>query len=319
MSATTSSTCPPEDTAATAATSSTPTGYRSVGVKGRNARLRQVKDWIATGVLTTAMVVAIVPLLLILIEVTRRGAGVIDWGFFTQPEPPPRREGGGYVAGFFGTAYIMVLAIAMSIPLGIATAIYLVEYGRENNRLAGLIRFFTDVMTGIPSIFVGLFVYGLLVVGWGQLQFGTFVAAVAIAIMMLPIVTRSAEEMLKLVPDELRQASFALGARKWQTIVKTVLPAAAPGLTTGSMLAIARGAGETAPLLLTALGTHVMVTTFQGTAQGALPLQLYHGARQPFEAGIERAWGAALCLFALVLLLTIAARWIGSRARVTAH
>ncbi|MDS1271103.1 phosphate ABC transporter permease PstA [Lipingzhangella sp. LS1_29] len=294
-----------------------PSGHRSLLVKGRNARSRQVTNRIVDVVLTGAMLVALTPLVLILVEVARRGAGVIDWGFFTQPEPPPRREGGGYVAGFFGTAYIMLLAIVMAIPLGIATAVYLVEYGR--GRLATLIRFFTDVMTGIPSIFVGLFVYGLLVVGWGQLQFGTFVASVAIAIMMLPIVTRSGEEMLRLVPDELRQASFALGARKWQTVLKTVLPAAGPGLTTGSMLAIARGAGETAPLLLTALGTHVMVTAFQGTPQGALPLQLYHGARQPFEAGIERAWGAALCLFALVLLLTILARWIGSRARVTAH
>lgn len=298
----------------TTPSSATETGHRSLRTKHRNARSRRVKDRIADVVLTAAMVVAIIPLVMIIAVVAERGIGVIGPDFFLQPEPPPRREGGGYVAGFFGTFYIMSMAIAMAIPLGIATAIYLVEYG--GGRLATAIRFFTDVMTGIPSIFVGLFVYGLLVVGWGQLSWGTFVGSVAIAIMMLPIVTRSAEEMLKLVPDELRQGSYALGARKWQTVLKTVLPAAAPGLTTGSMLAIARGAGETAPLLLTILGSHLLVTTFQGSAQGALPLQLYHGARQPFEAGIERAWGAALCLFALVLLLTIAARWIGSRASV---
>lgn len=284
------------------------------GLRERSDRTRRRsgRNGVMTGVLTAAMVIAVIPLVLIVVEVARRGLAVIDFGFFTQPEPPWRREGGGYVAGFVGTAYIMAMAIAMAIPMGIATAVYLVEYGR--GRLATAIRFFTDVMTGIPSIFVGLFVYGLFVVGWGQLQFGTFVASIAIAIMMLPIVTRSAEEMLKLVPDELRNGSFALGAGKLQTVSRIVLPAAAPGLTTGSMLAIARGAGETAPLLLTALGSQLLVLDFQGSAQSALPLQLYRGANQPFAPGIERAWGAALCLFGLVLLLTVLARWIGSRS-----
>lgn len=276
--------------------------------------LRRFKDRVATIVLTTTMILAMIPLILIVLEVVRRGIGVIDLDFFTQVEPPPRREGGGYVAGFFGTLYIMLPAIAMSIPFGIATAVYIVEYGP--NRLTSAIRFFTDVMTGIPSIFVGLFVHGLLVIGWGGLGFGTFVGAVAIAVMMLPIVTRSAEEMLRLVPDELRNAGYGLGARKWQTIVYTVLPAAAPGLTTGSMLAVARGIGETAPLMLTAFGSSLLVTTFQGEPQGSVPLQLYRGATQPFQAGIDRAWGAALCLFVLVLLFTVIARWIGSRALV---
>jgi phosphate transport system permease protein len=288
-------------------------GYRSLRRKQSNSLRRTLVDRGFSGILTAAMVVAMIPLVLILIEVSRQGAAVIDFGFFTEPEPPWRREGGGYVAGFFGTFYIMALAIGMAIPLGIFTAIYLVEYGR--GRLATAIRFFTDVMTGIPSIFVGLFVYGLLVVGWGQLGFGTIVGAVAIAIMMLPIVTRSAEEMLKLVGDDLRQGAFALGARKWQTVTRTVLPAAAPGLTTGSLLAVARGIGETAPLILTILGSQVMITALSGTSQGALPLQLYRGANQPFEPGIERAWGAALCLIALVLLLNVIARWITARAR----
>ncbi|WP_285733988.1 phosphate ABC transporter permease PstA [Nocardiopsis sp. ATB16-24] len=278
------------------------------------AGLRRFKDRAATVVLTTAMVLAMIPLVLIIFEVTRRGIGVIDLDFFTQTEPPPRREGGGYAAGFFGTLYIMALAVLMSIPFGIATAVYVVEYGP--NRLTSAIRFFTDVMTGIPSIFVGLFVYGLLVVGWGGMGFGTFVGAVAIAVMMLPIVTRSAEEMLRLVPDEIRNASYGLGARRWQTIMFTVLPAAAPGLTTGSMLAVARGVGETAPLLLTAFGSGLLVTAFQGQPQGSVPTQLYRGAMQPFEAGIDRAWGAALCLFVLVLLFTVVARWVGSRGSV---
>lgn len=273
---------------------------------------RRFKDRSATVALTGAMILAMIPLVLIIFEVTRRGIGVVNLDFFLQTEPPPRRDGGGYAAGFFGTLYIMALAILMSLPFGIATAVYIVEYGP--NRMTSAIRFFTDVMTGIPSIFVGLFVYGLLVIGWGGLGFGTFVGAVAIAVMMLPIVTRSAEEMLRLVPNEMRNASYGLGARKWQTIVHTVLPTAAPGLTTGSMLAIARGIGETAPLMLTAFGSGLIVTSFQGDPQGSVPLQLFKGAAQPFEAGIDRAWGAALCLFALVLLFTVIARWIGSKA-----
>jgi len=278
------------------------------------AGLRRFKNRAATVALTGAMVLAMIPLFLIIFEVVNRGIGVVNLEFFTETEPPPRRDGGGYVAGFVGTLYIMALAILMSVPFGIATAVYVVEYGP--NKLASSIRFFTDVMTGIPSIFVGLFVYGLLVIGWGGLGFGTFVGAVAIGVMMLPIVTRSAEEMLRLVPDEMRNASYGLGARKWQTIMRTVLPAAAPGLTTGSMLAIARGIGETAPLMLTAFGSGLIVTSLQGEPQGSVPLQLYRGAAQPFEAGIDRAWGAALCLFALVLLFTVVARWIGSRASI---
>lgn len=292
----------------------TPAQHVPLSVRPPGTGYRRFKNRAATVVLTGAMILAMIPLILIIFEVTRRGIGVVNLEFFTATEPPPRREGGGYAAGFFGTLYIMVLAVAMSIPFGIATAVYIVEYGP--NRLTGAIRFFTDVMTGIPSIFVGLFVYGLLVIGWGGMGFGTFVGAVAIAVMMLPIVTRSAEEMLRLVPNEIRNASYGLGARKWQTIVHTVLPAAAPGLTTGSMLAIARGIGETAPLLLTAFGTGIIVTAFQGSPQGAVPMQLYRGATQPFEAGIDRAWGAALCLFLLVLLFTVIARWIGSRASV---
>ncbi|WP_435109046.1 phosphate ABC transporter permease PstA [Nocardiopsis synnemataformans] len=298
----------------TATTTPPAARHAPLSERSSGSGFRRFKDRSASVVLTAAMVLAMIPLVLIIFEVTRRGIGVVNLEFFTATEPPPRREGGGYAAGFFGTLYIMALAVVMSVPFGIATAVYVVEYGP--NRLTGAIRFFTDVMTGIPSIFVGLFVYGLIVIGWGSMGFGTFAGALAIAMMMLPIVTRSAEEMLRLVPNEMRNASYGLGARKWQTIVHTVLPAAAPGLTTGSMLAVARGIGETAPLLLTAFGTGLVVTAFQGEPQGAVPMQLYRGAMQPFEAGIDRAWGAALCLFLLVLLFTVIARWIGSRASV---
>ncbi len=163
-----------------------------------------------------------------------------------------RREGGGFLNGLIGTAIMVGLASVVSVPLGILAAVYLVEYGK-GNWLAKLIRFFSDVMTGVPSVFVGLFVYTALVIQFG---FGALMGAASLAIIMMPIIVRSTEEMLKLVPHELKDASYALGAAKWQTITKVILPSAAPGITTGVMLAVARAAGETAPLILTALGSH---------------------------------------------------------------
>ncbi|MFX4293210.1 phosphate ABC transporter permease PstA [Streptomyces bohaiensis] len=292
----------------------TPTGHRPLRETQGNAARRAVANRVALTVLTVAMVVAVIPLVLILFKVASEGLAAVGWNFFTLDEPTYRVEEAGYRAGFVGTAYIMVGAILMAIPLGLATAIYLVEYGR--GRLASFVRFFTDVMTGIPSIFVGLFVYGLLISSGAIFHtgFSAFAASLAIAIIMLPIVTRSSEEMLKLVPDEWRNASYALGASKSRTVLTTVLPAAAPGLATGSMLAVARGVGETAPLILTALGSRYLVTTYFSDAQGAVPLQIHSGAMQPFEAGVERAWGGALSLFVIVLLLVVAARFVGSRA-----
>jgi phosphate transport system permease protein len=221
-------------------------------------------------------------------------------------------EGGGFRQGFVGTALIMSLAIPMAVGLGIAAAVYLVEYGK-GKKLASLVRFVTDVMTGVPSIFVGLFVYAVLVVGTVQIGFGTLAAGVAIAIVMLPIVVRSSEEMLKLVPDSLRNASLGLGARQWHTTTRVVLPAAAPGLATGSMLAVARGAGETAPLILTGLGSLTMTLVLVGERQSSLPQLIHQHAVQPFEFGIARAWGGALCLVGITLLITVAARFIAAR------
>jgi phosphate transport system permease protein len=291
----------------------TPTGHRSLEQKEGNAGGRARRDRFWRLVLTVAMVVASIPIVLIMLEVVRRGAAVVSWEFLTTREFPPAREGGGYAAGFVGTGIMVVWASLMAIPVGILTAVYLTDIGK--GYLARVIRFVTDVMTGIPSVFVGLAVYSLLILGsGGRLTFGAFPGAVALAIVMLPIVVRASEEILATVPPELRHASLALGARQWQTTLKVVLPAAGPGLTTGGMLAVARAAGETAPLLLTAFGNVNIVTTLYNTAIGALTLQIYDGARQPFAPGIERAWGGALCLLVIVLVLTVAARWIGSRA-----
>ena len=197
--------------------------------------------------------------------------------------------------------------------MGILGAIYLVEYGKTN-WLAKLIRFFADVMTGVPSIFVGLFVYTALVTSFG---FGAMMGAAALALIMMPIVIRSTEEMLKLVPLELKDASYALGAAKWQTVTKVVLPSAAPGITTGVMLAVARAAGETAPLIFTAFGSLQLTAKLAGAPIASLTQLIYQGARNPFEAGQARAWAGALELLIIVLVLTIVARVFASRSRLS--
>lgn len=288
------------------------TRRRGLREPDRRTRRRRLTSRVMTGVLTATMALACVPLVLILYVVAARGMDVISLHFFTADTIPFRLTGGGFRQGFVGSFLIMALAIPMAVVPGIAAAVYLVEYGR-GRRLAVLVRFVTDVMTGVPSIFVGLFVYAVLVIGTVEIGFGTLAAAAAIAIVMLPIVVRSSEEMLKLVPDSLRNASLGLGARRWQTTTRVVLPAAAPGLATGSMLAVARGAGETAPLILTGLGSFTMTLYLVGQRQASLPQLIHQNAVQPFPPGIERAWGGALCLVAITVLFTIAARTIAAR------
>jgi phosphate transport system permease protein len=273
-------------------------------------RRRKRRSRIVRGLLLSAMVFAVIPLFLIIVEVVRRGWPAMGWEFLTQVQPSGRTEGGGYVHGIIGTFYMVGFATLISVPVGILAAVYLVEYGR--GPLTGVIRFFTDVMTGVPSVFVGLFIYAILV---RQIGFGAFAGGLGLAVMMLPIIVRSSEEMLRLVPEDQRAASAGLGARRWQTITKVVLPSAAPGLTTGSMLAVARAAGETAVLLLTALGSLQIVTQFQGQPIASITLLVYRGARQPFEQGQQRAWAGALLLMVMVLVLTLGARFISSRSR----
>lgn len=291
---------------------SAPPQRRSLRQIDRRTRRRQLSSTVMRVVLTGVMMLAVLPLLLILYVVIERGWHVINLQFFTEDTLPFRMTGGGFRQGFVGSFLIMALAIPMAIIPGIATALYLVEYGK-GKKLAALVRFVTDVMTGVPSIFVGLFVYTAVVIGTIKLGFGTLAAAIAIAIVMLPIVVRSSEEMLRLVPDHLRSAALGLGARRWQTSVKVVLPAAAPGLATGSMLAVARGAGETAPLILTALGSFTTTWYLVGERQASLPQLIHQNAVQPFPPGIERAWGGALCLVAITLMFTVAARMVAAR------
>jgi phosphate transport system permease protein len=292
-------------------------GRVTAGVRLRDCRPTRRRLWRNrrnTALVWLAVVLTLIPVVLILYQITSKGLATMDWEFLTSSMPFSfRREGGGFLNALIGTAIMVGLASLISIPLGILGAVYLVEYGK-GNWFAKLIRFFSDVMTGVPSVFVGLFVYTALVIEFG---FGALMGAFSLAIIMMPIIIRSTEEMLKLVPHELKDASYALGAAKWQTVLRVILPSAAPGITTGVMLAVARAAGETAPLILTALGSYQLTAKLMGEPISALTLAIFDGARNPFAAGQARAWAGALELLLIVLVFTILARVIASRSRIT--
>jgi phosphate transport system permease protein len=272
---------------------------------------RRIRNHLATAAICFAVLLAVIPLGLVTYSVIVKGSGVMSWEFLTTDIPNSyRRRGGGMAPAIVGTLLITGLATLLAVPLGIFGAIYLNEYGKQKP-LARFIRMMADVMTGVPSIVMGLFIY----VSWVLLvreQTG-FAGALALACLMLPVVIRSSEEMLRLVPDELRQASMALGARKWRTTMTVVLPAAISGITSGSLLAVARAAGETAPIILvTGIVTSPNLNLFDGS-NTALPAQIFRNAWTPFAAAQERAWGAALTLIVIVLSFTIIARLIASR------
>jgi len=271
---------------------------------------RRFGDRIASLGIVLALAVAVIPLGLVVYYVARKGGAVMSIDFLTKDIPNSvRRSGPGMGPAIVGTVLITGVAALMAIPLGILGAIYLNEYGRQKP-LAQTIRTMADVMTGVPSIVMGLFVY----VSWVLLVKSTsgFAGALALACLMLPIVIRSSEEMLRLVPDELRQASLALGARRWHTTLTVVLPAALSGITSGALLAIARAAGETAPLIAT-IGIVSSTTWSLSSDNTALPMQIFRNASQPFAGAQERAWGAALTLVVIVLVFTLIARLIASR------
>ncbi|MTK02252.1 phosphate ABC transporter permease PstA [Micromonospora sp. CP22] len=272
---------------------------------------RRLTNHLATAAIWAAVLLAVVPLALVTYTVITRGGGVMSLSFLTEDIPNSyRRDGGGMAPAIVGTLLITGTAALMAIPLGVFGAIYLNEYGKQRP-LARLIRLMADVMTGVPSIVMGLFVYlsWVLLVG---AQTG-FAGALALACLMLPVVIRSSEEMLRLVPEELRQASMALGARKWQTTLTVVLPAAISGITSGSLLAVARAAGETAPIIIvTGIVFSPNWNLFDGS-NTALPAQIFRNASQPFDAAQDRAWGAALTLIVIVLGCTVLARLISRR------
>jgi phosphate transport system permease protein len=268
------------------------------------------------GLLAGATIVALVPLVLIIWYLVKKGIGAWSGSFFTSdPNGNFLGDPGGVKSAIIGTLEMVGLATAIAVPVGVGVALYLTEYGRES-RFGSAVRYFIDVMTGVPSIVFGLFVYITLVIsGIGGSGFAGWKGAVALALLMLPVVTRSAEVVLLLVPDSLREAALALGAPRWRVVLRVVLPTALPGLVTGSLLAIARGAGETAPLLFTA--AIVQGTTFDlSQRMNSLPSQIFADIGQANDRLVARAWGAALTLVLLILVLTLFARLVSRRSRL---
>ena len=276
---------------------------------------RAARNRLATHGLYAMLVLALVALVAVLAYTISRGLEAMSIEFLTHSMKGvgPLDPGGGAYHAIIGTLEQVLIATLISVPLGLMAAIYLVEYGV--GPLAAFVRFVVDVMTGIPSIVAGLFIFAFWVLGLHK-GFSGFAAALALSVLMLPVVVRASEEMLKLVPSDLREASWALGVPRWRTIVSVVLPAASAGLTTAVMLAVARVTGETAPLLLTAFGFDAINTDPFHGPQSALPLFVFGQAQSAFEVAINRAWAGALTLIVVVLVLTTAARLLTRRNRL---
>jgi len=256
-----------------------------------------------------------VPLVLVLGYVVVRGAPALGLDFFTtDPTGAFFGEQGGIRSAILGTLEIVGFSTLIAVPVGIAIAVYLNEIGRDT-QLATAVRYAIDVMTGVPSIVFGLFIYTIFVVGGLGTGFAAWKGSLALALLMIPIIVRAGEVALAGVPTMLREAGLALGAPRWRVILYVVLPAALPGLLTGSLLAIARAAGETAPLLFTVLGASVLTGALD-QPMNSLPLQIFNDVRQPNPELIARAWGAALTLIVLILVITIIARIATRRQKI---
>jgi phosphate transport system permease protein len=273
---------------------------------------RKATDRLMTCLVTAAFGIAMIPLVSLMWEVVSRGIHRLDGTFFSNSMVGVVGPGGGAYHAIFGTLIVTALASLISVPIGLLTAVYLVEYG--TGRLKKAITFLVDVMTGIPSIVAGLFAFALFAIFFGPGVRMGLAGAVALSVLMIPVVVRSTEEVLKLVPNELREASYALGVPKWRTIVSIVLPTAAAGLATGVTLAIARIIGETAPLLITmGITAATQNNPFANARMATLPVYAYYQLTQPGvppQYGIDRAWTAALVLIVLVMALNVVARLI---------
>ena len=247
---------------------------------------------------------AVCVLVLILGYIAYRGIGAINFQFLVET-PKPVGEGGGIGNAILGTLILLTMSAVVGMPFGIATGIYLAEYGA--GRFAALVRFLTDTLTGIPSILVGVFVYTIIVLP--MKQFSAMAGGVALAVIMIPIVARTTEEMIRLVPASLREGALALGAPQWRVTTGVVLPAAASGIVTGAMLAVARVSGETAPLLFTALNSR-FYNFYLDQPMASLTVQIYNYATGPFDVEWQMAWAATLILMFLILVINIAVRYL---------
>jgi phosphate transport system permease protein len=279
--------------------------------RGTNIARRRRKNLLVTVALSLVMALTLAVLLWVLAYVAAQGLKYLGIEFLTQTPPgDPSAPGGGFVNGIIGSVIIVGIATVISVPVGVAAAIYLNEYG---GRFASAARFLSDVLVGIPTIVTGAFVYAVWVVHFG---FSGLAGSIALALVMLPLIIRATEEMLRLVPDSLREASLALGVAKWRTIVSIVLPTALSGIITGVMLAVARALGETAPLLLTALGNDLFIETHPTQRMSTLSLQIFGNAITGFVAAQARAWAGAMTLIGMVLIFVVLARLLARRSAI---
>src|SRR5713101_802703 len=269
---------------------------------------RRLTDHFMTGVAVLTVILVLVPLFAIFAYLVYRGVGSINWAFLTQTPKPVGEAGGGMANAIVGSAFILALASVLGVPVGVGAGIYLAEFGR--NRFGDVIRFTADVLNGVPSIVVGIVAYSIVVLS--QKHFSALAGGVALAIMMIPTITRTTEEMLLLVPQALREAAYGLGVPRWRTTISITLRTATSGVITGIMLAFARVAGETAPLLFTAFGNQFWnLRVNQPTA--ALPLQIYSYALSPYDDWHRQAWAGALVLIILIVTSVAAVRFVVRR------
>ena len=277
----------------------------------RRRVLRHGVNNVMVAAMAVAVVVALLPLVMILANLIIKGASSLSWDFFVRMPAPAGEAGGGVAHAIVGTLIIVGTASLMGLPAGILAGVYCAEF--PGSRLTWLTRFVADVLNGTPSIVVGVFAWAWIVAT--QKHFSALAGSVALALLMIPMVLRTTEEMIKLVPNSLREAALALGYPRWRTSLLIVVRTTLPGIVTGSLLAVARIAGETAPLLFTALGSQYMVTSIN-EPMAALPLTVFTYATGPFEQWHQYAWAAALVLILVVLLLSAGARLaVGRRGR----
>jgi len=269
---------------------------------------RRITDHVMTGAAVLTVILVLVPLFAIFAYLVYRGVGSINWAFLTQTPKPVGEAGGGMANAIVGSAFILALASILGVPVGVGAGIYLAEYGR--NRFGDVIRFTADVLNGVPSIVIGIVAYAIVVLR--QKHFSALAGGTALAIMMIPTITRTTEEMLLLVPNTLREAAYGLGVPRWRTTLSIVLRTATSGVITGVMLAFARVAGETAPLLFTAFGNQFWNWRLdQPTA--ALPLQIFTYAISPYDDWHRQAWAGALVLIILIVSAVAAVRYVVRR------
>ncbi len=276
----------------------------------RRTRRRKLVNRLMEALSTLAAVAAVAVLALVVVSVARRGAGALDWNFFTKTAATFGQSGGGVANALAGSLVLVGIATAMAVPMGILVAVYVSEFAPAP--VAGAVRLVLDVLNGLPSIVIGLFVFGLLVLGHGQ---SAFAGSFALAIIMLPLIARASQEVLALVPTALREAALALGAPRWRTVLGVILPTTVGGIITGTVLAVARAAGETAPLLFTSSIAANSVDWNPHHALQSIPFSIFTLSESADPADHARAWALALVLLTFVLLTSLTARALLIRSR----